>query len=59
LRQKTLQIKSRGKEASIDPGLSPELVDFLEVYDKSDMGLLINVSLGQTHLMYIAKLFPA
>ena len=43
-RQKMLQMKLNGKEVSVDPGLSPELVDFLKACDKRDMGLLINVS---------------
>ena len=43
-RQKMLQMKLNGKEVSVDPGLSSELVDFLKACDKCDMGLLINVS---------------
>ena len=44
LRRKRLQMKSRGGEVSIDPGLSPALVDFLEACNKRDMGLLMKVS---------------
>jgi hypothetical protein len=43
-RQKTLQIKSRGREVSIEPGLSPELVDFLVACDRYNINLLVNVS---------------
>ena len=44
LQRKKLQMKSRGGEVSLDPGLSPVLVDFLEECNKRDMGLLIKVS---------------
>lgn len=43
-RQKTLQIGSRGKQVSIDPDLSAELVDFLEACDRGDVDLLLRVS---------------
>jgi hypothetical protein len=41
---KKLQMKSRGKDVSVDPSLSAEFLDFLETCNKYDMGFLVKVS---------------